>query len=303
MEKQIKNFLNYLAVERGLAANTVVSYQFDLKQFQGFCTGRKIAGVAGIDRSVILNYLLELKKSGRSPATVSRHMAALKAFCRFLVEEGVIPRDPTANLESPGVKKKLPGVLDREEVENLLEQPRAGNPSGLRDRAMLELMYATGMRVSELISLDLEHVDCEQGYVRCMGKGSKERIIPVGSVAKYYLAEYLRRGRAKITANRAENALFLNMRGKRLTRQGFWKIIKKYALKAGITREITPHTLRHSFATHLLENGADLRSVQEMLGHADIATTQIYTHLTDTRLRETYNKSHPRAVKNNLVTQ
>lgn len=298
MENHIRDFLNYLAVERGLATNTVVSYQFDLKQFHGFCTGRKIAGVTGIDRTVILNYLLELKKTGRSTATISRHMAALKAFCRFLVEEGVLPGDPTANLESPGLNKKLPGVLDRREVESLLKQPRTGNPPGLRDRAMLELMYATGMRVSELISLDLEHVDCEQGYVRCMGKGSKERIIPVGSMARYYLAEYLRRGRAKITANRAERALFLNMRGKRLTRQGFWKIIKKYALKAGIKKEITPHTIRHSFATHLLENGADLRSVQEMLGHADISTTQIYTHLTDTGLRATYNKSHPRAVKN-----
>lgn len=298
MEKQIKYFLDYLAVEKGLADNTIVSYRFDLKQFQEFCTGRKLSGVNEIDRAVVLSYLLELKKKERSPATIYRHMAALKAFCRFMVEDGVATLDPTANLESPSIKIKLPGVLDQEEMAVLLEQPRLEKPAGIRDRAMLELMYATGMRVTELVSLDLGHVDCRQGYVRCLGKGSKERIIPMGSMAGYYVKEYLQRGRAKITANRATtNALFLNLRGKRLTRQGFWKIIKKYAMQAGLSAEIRPHTLRHSFATHLLENGADLRSVQELLGHADITTTQIYTHLTGDRLRETYDHSHPRAIK------
>ena len=288
--------MDYLAVERGLAKNTIESYQFDLKTFKAFCTKRQVLEVGQIDRVLVLNYLLELKKMGRSAATVARHMAALKVFCRFLVDEGLLFGDPTANLESPGSGRKLPGVLGQSEVELLLEQPRTGNAAGLRDKAMLELMYATGMRVSELISLDVEHIDLETGYVRCTGKGSKERIIPVGTIAKHFLMEYLGRGRAKITASRTESALFLNMRGKRLSRQGFWKIIKKHARKAGI-REITPHTLRHSFATHLLENGADLRSVQEMLGHADITTTQIYTHLTDTRLREAFNKSHPRALR------
>lgn len=219
----------------------------------------------------------------------------MKIFCRFLVDEQVLGSDPMANLESPGPPKKLPGVLTQEEIERLLEQPRVGNTAGLRDKAMLELMYATGMRVSELLALDVDQVDYERGYVRCLGKGAKERIIPVGTVARNFLMEYLRRGRAKITANHKEQALFLNMRGKRLTRQGFWKIVKKYAMEAGIAKTITPHTLRHSFATHLLENGADLRALQEMLGHADITTTQIYTHLTRTKLREIYNKHHPRA--------
>lgn len=295
MEMNIRYFLNYLAVERGLAQNTIISYALDLKQFKSFCERRQVSKAGEIARNLVLNYILELKKSGRSSATIARHMAALKAFCRFLVDEQVLGSDPMANLESPGLPKKLPGVLAQEEVQKLLEQPRVGNPGGLRDKAMLELMYATGMRVSELLTLDLDQVDCEHGYVRCLGKGSKERIIPVGSVARNFLTEYLRWGRAKIKANKGEKALFLNMRGKRLTRQGFWKIIKKYALKAGIAREITPHTLRHSFATHLLENGADLRSLQEMLGHADITTTQIYTHLTETKLRETYDKHHPRA--------
>ncbi|WP_347487526.1 site-specific tyrosine recombinase XerD [Desulfoscipio sp. XC116] len=295
MEKYIRYFLNYLALERGLAQNTITSYALDLKQFKSFCMRRQVMAAGQIDRVLVLNYLLELKKSGRLPATVSRHMAALRVFCRFLVDEQVLGIDPMANLESPGLQKKLPGVLAQEEVEKLLAQPRVGNPAGLRDKAMLELMYATGMRVSELLALDLEQVDYERGFVRCLGKGAKERIIPVGTVARNFLTEYLRRGRAKITANKGENALFLNMRGKRLTRQGFWKIIKKYALAAGIDKTITPHTLRHSFATHLLENGADLRALQEMLGHADIATTQIYTHLTDTRLRDIYNKHHPRA--------
>lgn len=295
METDIRHFLNYLAVERGLAQNTITSYALDLKQFKSFCQRRQVSKAGEIARNLVLNYILELKKSGRSSATIARHMAALKAFCRFLVDEQVLGSDPMANLESPGLPKKLPGVLAQEEVQKLLEQPRVGNPGGLRDKAMLELMYATGMRVSELLTLDLDQVDCEHGYVRCLGKGSKERIIPVGSVARNFLTEYLRWGRAKIKANKGEKALFLNMRGNRLTRQGFWKIIKKYAQQAGISKQITPHTLRHSFATHLLENGADLRSLQEMLGHADITTTQIYTHLTETKLRETYDKHHPRA--------
>ncbi len=295
MEEQIQQFLTYLTVERGLAQNTIISYALDLKQFKAFCNRRQLVQAGWMDRNLVLNYLLELKKTGRSPATISRHMATLKTFCRFLVDEQVLGSDPMANLESPALKKKLPGVLAQEEVEKLLEQPRVGNTAGLRDKAMLELMYATGMRVSELLALDLGQVNGEYGYVRCLGKGAKERIIPVGVVARKFLTEYLSRGRIKISPGKGEKALFLNMHGKRLTRQGFWKIIKKYALAAGITKTITPHTLRHSFATHLLENGADLRALQEMLGHADIATTQIYTHLTQTKLREVYNKHHPRA--------
>lgn len=295
MDRHIRDFVNYLAVERGLAANTVISYALDLKQFKNFCLRRQVKDVKSLDRNMVMNYILDLKKNGRSSATIARQMAALKVFSRFLVDEGRLEKEPTENMESPGVKKKLPAVLAQEEVVRLLEQPRVGNTPGIRDKAMLELMYATGMRVSELLSLDVNHVDCEHGYVRCMGKGSRERIVPMGNVAALFLTEYLRRGRAKIKTSATQKALFLNMRGKRLTRQGFWKILKKHARAADITIEITPHTLRHSFATHLLENGADLRSVQEMLGHADISTTQIYTHLTDTRLRDEFVKYHPRA--------
>lgn len=295
MDRHMKDFISYLAVERGLAVNTVTSYALDLKQFKNFCLQRQIKDIKNLDRAIITNYILDLKKKGRSNATIARQMAALKLFSRYLVDEGWLEGEPTENMESPGVKKKLPAVLDQDQVARLLEQPRVGNTPGLRDKAMLELMYATGMRVSELLSLDINHVDCEHGYVRCMGKGSKERIVPVGTMAATYLSEYLRRGRAKIKISSNQKALFLNMRGKRLTRQGFWKILKKHARAAGIDIEITPHTLRHSFATHLLENGADLRSVQEMLGHADITTTQIYTHLTDTRLRDEFKKYHPRA--------
>lgn len=295
MDRLINDFINYLAVERGLADNTVVSYALDLKQFHGYCRRQQVVDPGSLGRATVINYLLELKKKGRSPATISRQLAALKVFCRFLVDEGKMDKDPTEDMESPGTKKRLPAVLDQDDVARLLEQPRVGNTPGLRDKAMLELMYATGMRVSELLALDVHHVDCENGFVRCMGKGSRERIIPMGTMAAHYLSEYLRRGRVKIKTGGNQKALFLNMRGRRLTRQGFWKILKKYARQAGITTEITPHTLRHSFATHLLENGADLRSVQEMLGHADISTTQIYTHLIGTRLRDEFKKYHPRA--------
>ena len=203
--------------------------------------------------------------------------------------------NPAADLSSPKIEKKLPRVLTTAEVDLLLEQPDLQQVGGLRDKAMLEVIYATGVRVSELISLNTLDINLEAGFLRCTGKGSKERIIPLGSVAVHHLNTYLKAGRPKLVRERSETALFLNLQGKRLTRQGFWKILKKYARQAGITKEITPHTIRHSFATHLLENGADLRSVQEMLGHADISTTQIYTQVTQRRLRDIYNKTHPRA--------
>ncbi|MBU7007703.1 site-specific tyrosine recombinase XerD [Phosphitispora fastidiosa] len=295
MKSLVKEFINYLAVERGLADNTLDSYNRDLKQFMAFLENEKVDDVQQATRHVIMSYMLFLQKRGRATATVSRHLAALKSFYHFLLREKYIEKDPTANLESPKLEKKLPRILTVNEVENLLSQPRGIEPTGLRDKAMLELLYATGIRVSELISLDINHINLEMGYIRCFGKGSKERIVPVGSLARKCVSEYLQKGRAKLIKIRSEKALFVNQHGRRLTRQGFWKIIKKYANKAGIAKDITPHTLRHSFATHLLENGADLRSVQEMLGHADITTTQIYTHLTKGRLREVYTKSHPRA--------
>ena len=295
LHREIELFLVYLTVERGLAQNTIVSYALDLKQFNAFYNRQQQLRSEGLDRGLVLNYLFSLKKTGHSSATISRHMATLKSFCRFLVDEQMLESDPTANLESPNLKKKLPGVLSQSEVGNLLNQPKCSNTAGLRDRAMLELMYATGMRVSEMLDLNLDHLELDGVYVRCLGKGSKERIIPVGTTARKYLHAYLSDGRSKIKTVSGEEAVFLNLRGKRLTRQGFWKILKKYAIQAKITKIITPHTLRHSFATHLLENGADLRALQEMLGHADIVTTQIYTHLTKTKLREVYNKYHPRA--------
>lgn len=295
MKSLIDEFIHYLAVERGLADNTLDSYNRDLNQFLGFLEKERVKDLHEATRNIIMAYMLFLQKRGRATATVSRHLAALKSFYHFLLREKYIEKDPTANLESPKIEKKLPRILTVNEVEMLLTQPKGVEPAGMRDKAMLELLYATGIRVTELISLDTLHINLDMGYIRCFGKGSKERIVPVGSFARKCVNEYLAKGRVKLVKNYSEQALFVNQHGRRLTRQGFWKIIKKYARWAGIAKDITPHTLRHSFATHLLENGADLRSVQEMLGHADITTTQIYTHLTKGHLREVYAKSHPRA--------
>lgn len=295
MEKQIANFLDYLAVERGLANNTRVSYGRDLHQFLSFLKEQKVTQSSQVSKNNILAYLIALQKSGKVPATIARHLAAIKGFYRFMFNEGLVAKDPTLNLESPKLRQKLPQVLSTGEVESLLNQPNPGQVAGLRDKAMLELLYATGLRVTELCSLNQNDVNLELGFLRCLGKGAKERIVPLGRLAIEAVTVYLERGRAKILKKAQEKALFLNQHGRRLTRQGFWKIIKKYAAETNIQKEITPHTLRHSFATHLLENGADLRSVQEMLGHADITTTQIYTHLTKKKIKEVYTRTHPRA--------
>lgn len=294
MQAYVESFLHHLSLERGLSPNTVASYRFDLTQFWAFCRSQGISPLAE-GRRAVTSYLLQLKTRGRTPATICRHLAALKSFYRFLLQESVIAEDPTANLESPRLGQRLPRVLTPEEVDRLLAQPRTSTPTGLRDKAMMELLYATGLRVSELVSLNVGDVNLEHGFVRCMGKGSKERIVPLGGVARYFLSAYLDQARARLARGRNTQALFINQQGRRLTRQGCWKIIKVYARKGGITKSITPHVLRHSFATHMLENGADLRSVQELLGHADISTTQIYTHLTRSKLREIYNRTHPRA--------
>jgi integrase/recombinase XerD len=296
MKKLIHEFINYLSVERGLAVNTLESYGRDLRQYSEFLeTDDDDAALDSVSRNTILNYLLYLQSQGKATATIARRLAALKAFYQFLVREKRIGSDPTANLESPKLEKRLPKVLTVSEVERLLAQPDPGQAAGVRDRAMLELLYATGIRVSELVSLDVGDVNLEMGYIKCAGKGSKERIVPLGSLAIQSCRDYLGGARPRLVREREEQALFVNHHGHRLTRQGFWKIVKKYADDAKIEKEITPHTLRHSFATHLLENGADLRSVQEMLGHADISTTQIYTHVTKGRLKEVYAKAHPRA--------
>lgn len=295
MATLIDQFIGYLGNERGLALNTLESYSRDLRQYQEFLEKGGSETLESASQSTIVAYLMYLRKQGKATATIARRLAALKAFYHFLIKENLVDKDPTDSLASPKLERKLPKVLTVEEVDRLLAKPDTRTPHGLRDKAMLELLYATGIRVSELTSLNLGDVDLQEAVVRCRGKGSKERIVPVGTIAINALSAYLSGGRPRIVQDPREKALFVNHHGSRLTRQGFWKIVKKYAVQAGIRKEITPHTLRHSFATHLLENGADLRAVQEMLGHADISTTQIYTHITKSRLKEVYSRTHPRA--------
>ncbi|MGQ9778824.1 MAG: site-specific tyrosine recombinase XerD [Bacillota bacterium] len=296
MQQLLADFLHYLTVERGLAANTVESYGRDLRQYLSYLTEHKgLTSLQETTQATVVGYLLFLQAHGRAVATLSRNLAAIKAFYHFLVREGFLAHDPTVNLETPRQEKRLPRILSVEEIESLLAQPDLKTPSGIRDRAMLEVLYATGLRVSELVSLTVEDVNLEEGYLRCLGKGAKERIIPLGSQALKYLSLYLNHARRFLLARPGDPVLFLNHHGNRLTRQGFWKILKKYAGRMAPNRKISPHIIRHSFATHLLENGADLRAVQEMLGHADISTTQIYTHLTRGKIREVYDRTHPRA--------
>ncbi|MDX9871902.1 MAG: site-specific tyrosine recombinase XerD [Clostridia bacterium] len=295
MDELLQGFLVYLQVEKGYSPNTLASYQSDLRDFFGVLELKNSEDIAAVTRDKLAAYLYHLRKKNSTPATIARRIAALKTFFRFLCLERILQKDPTETLETPKQVKKLPQVLSVEEVDMLLKEPLVATPFALRDKAMLELLYAAGMRVSELVNLDLSKLDLNMGFVRCIGKGNKERIIPLGTHAVHWTKAYLSRARTELCGPQTTNAVFLNNRGTRLTRQGFWKIIKKHARTRGITKDITPHTLRHSFATHLLANGADLRSVQELLGHADVATTQIYTHLTKSRLKEVYEHTHPRA--------
>ncbi|MGI6713026.1 MAG: site-specific tyrosine recombinase XerD [Bacillota bacterium] len=295
MQHLLDNYLDYLIVEKGLANNTLQSYKLDLISFLNFLKSSSVTNVHEISKHHITAFLILLNKEGKSPATIARHKASLKSFFGFILKEHIVLQDPTRNLGKTKLPKAFPKILTIDEIDKLLNSPDLHTNLGIRDKAMLELIYGTGLRVSELLSLNLTDINLEIGYLRCMGKGSKERIIPVGTFAEKALVHYLSNARGKLLKNSAEKALFLNSRGKRLTRQGFWKILKQYALQAEIKATITPHTLRHSVATHMLENGADLRTVQEILGHADITTTQIYTHLTKNHLKEVYNKCHPRA--------
>ena len=290
----LDNFLNYLIVERGLAKNTVESYSRDLQKFIDYLEKRNIRDLSALDNITIMSFLLELKSQGLSSRTTGRNLSAIRMFFKFLVRENILKSDPTINIDSPKIRPHLPSVINLSEVDSLLSQPDVKTSRGLRDRTMLEVLYATGVRVSELVNLKVNSLNLEVGYLIAFGKGSKERIIPLGDTARYYLKEYLSTVRPKYLKGKTSAFLFLNSSGKKLTRQGFWKIIKRYALKAGIKKKLSPHTLRHSFATHLLERGADLRSVQIMLGHVDISTTQIYTHITQERLKKIHQQYHPR---------
>jgi len=301
MKEAIENFLNYLAVEKGFSENTIVAYRNDLYQLANFAEGEVgrqsiTPSWAGFNRQLMLSYLLDLKERGYVATTVARKVAAAKSFFNFMVAEGSIKTNPAENVGSPKVGRSLPKPISISQVRSLLEQPTKLNTiEAKRDKAMLELLYASGMRVSELMSLNLGDVDVKGGDVRCFGKGHKERIIPIYEQAALAVKEYMEEVRPQLVRNSGERALFLNLRGERLTRQGFWQILKGYAKSANLESEVTPHTLRHSFATHMLSGGADLRAVQELLGHANISTTEVYTHLTSEHIRRVYEKSHPRA--------
>jgi integrase/recombinase XerD len=293
-EHLVLDFLAYLEFERGLSRNTLDAYRTDLLQYGRFLEEREVAALKAVPADVA-DFLTSLAKRGSSPATIHRKSACLRSFYRHLRRDGLLEVDPTATLSSPRRARKLPQVLTRAEVENLLSQPRGTDPAALRDRALLEVMYACGLRASEAIGLELMDVDTEDGVVRARGKGSKERVVPIGQAALRALRHYLERGRPGLVKGSAEAHLFVNFRGGPLTRQGLYKIVRRHALGAGLADRMSPHTLRHTFATHLLAGGCDLRSVQEMLGHADVSTTQLYTHLSSERLKDVYFRAHPRA--------
>lgn len=296
MTGRMQLFLEYLTVELGLSANTRQAYERDLRLFCKTLGFKNSDALVNVSREQITGYMTQLKKKGLAAATIARKLAAIKAFYRFMTAEGYMDANPAEVVEAGTKGIKLPRVLSEDEVVRLLNQPDITTAEGFRDRTMLEVLYATGMRVSELINLTLERVDLNMKYIIAFGKGSKERIVPLGSAAAEFLQQYLEKVRPKLThAGRNTNIVFLAFGGHELTRQRFWQIIRTYGRKANINKALTPHILRHSFATHLLDNGADLRSVQELLGHSDISTTQIYTHLTNKRLRDIYAKAHPRA--------
>lgn len=296
MATKIQLFLEYLTVELGLSPNTRQAYERDLCLFVKALGFNSADSLTTVERSQITDYMTQLKKGGMAAATIARKLAAVKAFYRFMTAEGYMDANPAEVVEAGTKGIRLPRVLSEDEVLRLLNQPDVTTAEGFRDRTMLEVLYATGMRVSELINLTLERVDLNMKYIIAFGKGSKERIIPLGSVAAFFLQKYLDEIRPTLTReDRPTNIVFLAQGGHELTRQRFWQIIRTYGKDAHINKTLTPHILRHSFATHLLDNGADLRSVQELLGHSDISTTQIYTHLTNKRLRDIYAKAHPRA--------
>jgi len=294
MNVLIDQFIDHLALERGLSDNTRKAYRSDLDHFAGFLAAKNVKSFNGVRRKNILDYLMSERDRGLTVNSISRRLVAIKVFFRYLQQEGMLDRDVTASMESPRLWKVLPGTLSLKEVDRLLTAPIGDDRISLRDKALLELLYATGLRVSELAQLSVEDVHMDSGYLRCVGKGSKVRVVPFGGRAKQCLVHYLAESRPKFANERSGPQIFLTYRGRPFSRKGLWKLIARYAKRAGITKTVSPHTLRHSFASHLLANGAPLRIIQEMLGHADIATTQIYTHVDQGRLRSVHARFHPR---------
>lgn len=294
MNTYVKEYTSFMTDICHKSLNTVESYKRDVTQYISYLDGTGVTDISSTTKTTVLSYLLYLQKEGRASSTVSRTLASLRSYYLFMMQNGVVKSNPTSNLEAPHVEKKIPKILSGEEVELLLEQPKNCDNKGIRDKAMLELLYATGIRVSELINLDVSDVNVPMSFVRCKG-GKKERIIPMGHQAKDALENYINNVRKYMVKDENETALFVNCSGARLSRQGFWKLIKYYQHIAGIETDITPHTLRHSFAAHLLENGADLHSIQEMMGHADISSTQVYSRMMNSKIKDVYAKAHPRA--------
>lgn len=293
MQKEIDSFIIYLHNVKKTSTNTELSYKRDLAKMERYLSAHQIADVKGITAEALKNYVAGLEEQHFAPASVSRSVASMKAFFHYLMKEGMITEDVSGELKAPKIEKKMPEIMSMEEVVRLLEQPKSSSPKEIRDKAMLELLYATGIRVTELITLKLADVNFSMNFIVCKDR-NKERVIPYGNAAKEALTRYVKEARDVLLENTATDVLFVNCSGLPMSRQGFWKLIKYYTKKAGIEADITPHTLRHSFAAHLVENGADLRSVQEMLGHSDISTTQIYANMNHRHLREVYAKAHPR---------
>ena len=293
MEKQVKSFLEFIENDKKLSSNTLQSYRRDIVQLEEYLDSENIA-YNKVTKEDVENYIEHLKEIGKKTSTISRNIASIRSFYQYLVRVKKIKKDPTEGIQSPKIEKKAPSILSSEEVELLLEQPKNVDLKGIRDKAMLEFAYATGMKVTEIISLNVEDVNVNEAYVVC-NSGFKKRNIPLGSISLKALVEYMKNARPYLIKDEKEKALFVNINGKRLTRQGFWKIVKYYKEQAHITKDITPHVLRHSFATHLLQNGADLKSIQTMLGHSDISSTQVYMQFQDDTIKNVYHKAHPRA--------
>ena len=293
MEKNICDFIEYLHEKKNVSHNTEISYQRDLKKLEEYLYGCGIEKLENVRETDLQRYISERKKENYASATVSRNIASIRAFFQYLLRVGIIKEDPSENLKPPKVERKIPQILSVQEVDSLMSMPNTNTAKGMRDKAMLEMLYATGMRVSELLRLKVSDLNLQFGYVICHGE-EHERIIPIGNTCREILEQYMQASRGALIKNKEESALFTNCSGKAMSRQGFWKILKGYAAAAGIHHDITPHTLRHSFAVHMLQNGADVKSVQELLGHADISSTQMYLDVNTAKLRDVYMKTHPR---------